>query len=151
MTRKIGKMLLTKARQIFMFDNGLSTTSAPKTWFYWIKKLQKERCVMVSLQQIEEFGRRIGKEFRPQRVILFGSFAQGRPTPDSDVDLLIITEFEGRPVDKSVEIRLKVRPPFPVDLIVRTPEKVRERLAMGDSFMKEILAEGKVLYEADHD
>ncbi len=106
---------------------------------------------MVSLQQIEEFGRRIGKEFRPQRVILFGSFAQGRPTPDSDVDLLIITEFEGRPVDKSVEIRMKVRPPFPVDLIVRTPEKVRERLAMGDNFMKEILAEGKVLYEADHD
>jgi predicted nucleotidyltransferase len=106
---------------------------------------------MVSLQQIEELGRRIGKEFRPQRVILFGSFAQGRPTPDSDVDLLIITEFEGRPVDKSVEIRLKIRPPFPVDLIVRTPEKVLERLAMGDNFMKEILAEGKVLYEADHD
>lgn len=105
---------------------------------------------MVAMEQIEELGRRIGEEFRPQRVILFGSFAQGRPTPDSDVDLLIITEFEGRPVDKSVEIRMKVRPPFPVDLIVRTPKKVRERLAMGDGFMKEILTEGKVLYEADH-
>jgi predicted nucleotidyltransferase len=97
------------------------------------------------MEQIKELGRRIGEEFRPQRVILFGSFACGQPTPDSDVDLLIITEFEGRPVDKSVEIRLKVRPPFPVDLIVRTPEKIRERLAMGDNFMKEILAEGTVL------
>jgi predicted nucleotidyltransferase len=102
------------------------------------------------MEQIQELGRRIGEEFRPQRVVLFGSFARSQPTPDSDVDLLIITELEGRPVDKSVEIRLKVRPPFPVDLIVRTPEKVRERLAMGDNFMKEILEEGKVLYEADH-
>lgn len=105
---------------------------------------------MITIEQIQELGCRIGEAFRPQRVILFGSYAQGRPTPDSDVDLLVITEFEGRPVDKSVEIRLKVRPPFPVDLIVRTPEKVRERLAMSDGFMKEIIAEGKVLYEADH-
>jgi predicted nucleotidyltransferase len=105
---------------------------------------------MATMEQIEAFGRRIGEEFRPLCVILFGSYAQGRPTPDSDVDLLVITELEGRPVDKSVEIRMKVRPPFPVDLIVRTPEKVRERLAMGDNFMKEILAEGKVLYKADH-
>ncbi|MCK6621532.1 MAG: nucleotidyltransferase domain-containing protein [Calditrichaceae bacterium] len=105
---------------------------------------------MVTMQQIKKLGLRIGEEFRPERVILFGSYAQGRPTPDSDVDLLIIAKFEGRPVDKSVEIRLKVRPPFPVDLIVRTPEKVRERLAMGDAFIKEILTEGIVLYEANH-
>jgi predicted nucleotidyltransferase len=102
------------------------------------------------MEQIKEVGRRIGEEFRPQRVILFGSFAQGRSNPDSDVDLLVITEFVGRSVDKSVEIRMKVKPPFPIDLIVRTPEKVRERLAMGDGFMKEIITEGKVLYEADH-
>ncbi len=42
-----------------------------------------------------------------------------------------------------------LRPAFPVDLIVRTPEKVRERLTMGDDFMWEIIEEGKVLYEAD--
>jgi len=105
---------------------------------------------MVTIEQIKELGCRIGEAFRPQRVILFGSYAQGRPTPDSDVDLLVITELEGRPVDKSVEIRMRVRPSFPVDLIVRTPEKVRERLAMGDGFMKEIITEGKVLYEADY-
>ncbi len=104
---------------------------------------------MVTMEQIEELGRRIVREFHAQQVILFGSYARGVPSVDSDVDLLVVLPFEGRTVDKSVEIRLKLRPPFPLDLIVRTPEKVRERLEMGDDFMREILEEGKVLYETD--
>jgi len=104
---------------------------------------------MTTLEQIQEVAQRIGEEFSPQRVILFGSYAYGRPTPDSDVDLLIITFFEGSAVAKSVEIQLKVRPPFPVDLIVRSPEKVQERLEMGDGFMREVLAKGKTLYETN--
>jgi len=104
---------------------------------------------MVTMEQIEEVSRRIAREFRPERIVLFGSYASGRPTPDSDVDLLVVLPFEGKPVFKSVEIRLKVRPPFPMDLIVRTPEKVRERVGMGDGFMRDILENGRVLYEAD--
>jgi len=105
---------------------------------------------MVTMQQIEQFGRDIGREFQPERVLLFGSYARGTATRDSDVDLLVILPFEGKPVEKSVEIRLRLRPGFPVDLLVRTPERVRERLAMGDDFMRELLEEGKVLYEAHH-
>jgi uncharacterized protein len=105
---------------------------------------------MVAMKEIEQFGRRIGEEFGAERVILFGSYARGNATPDSDVDLLVIGSFEGRSVDKSVAIRMKLRPGFPMDLLVRTPEKVRERIEMGDSFMREILDQGKVLYEADH-
>ncbi len=45
---------------------------------------------------------------------------------------------------------MKLRPRFPMDLLVRTPEKVRERIEMGDTFMREILEQGKILYEADH-
>ena len=104
---------------------------------------------MVAMHTIEEFGRRVGCKFGAEKVVLFGSYAQGLATEDSDVDLLIIVPFKGRSVDKSVEIRLKLRPRFPVDLIVRTPEKFRQRLEMGDSFMQEILQEGKVLYEAN--
>lgn len=104
---------------------------------------------MVAMSQIEQFGRRIGREFGAERVILFGSHAQGMVTEDSDVDLLVIGPFEGRSVDKSVQIRMKLRPRFPVDLLIRTPEKVRLRLQMGDDFMREILEKGKVLYEAD--
>ncbi len=104
---------------------------------------------MVTMDRIEEFSQRIGREFGAERVIVFGSYVRGMVTEDSDVDLLVIVPFEGRSVDQSVKIRMKLRPQFPVDLLVRTPEKVRERMEMGDGFMREILEEGKVLYEAD--
>ena len=62
----------------------------------------------------------------------------------------MILPFEGKSVFQSVQMRMRLRPGFPVDLIVRTPEMVRKRLEMGDGFIQEILEEGKVLYEADH-
>jgi len=103
---------------------------------------------MVAKNVIKKFGRQIGEQFGAERVILFGSHARGKATADSDVDILVIGSFEGRNVDTSVEIRMKLRPQFPVDILIRTPEKVRQRLKMGDCFMREILEEGKVLYEA---
>ena len=103
---------------------------------------------MATMEQIQEFSRRLVEEFRPVKVVLFGSYAKETVTPDSDVDLLVILPFEGKSVSKSVEMRLKLRPQFPLDLVVRTPDNVRERLAMGDTFMEEVLEEGKVLYEA---
>jgi predicted nucleotidyltransferase len=109
----------------------------------------RRRPAVVTIGRIEEFGRRIGREFGAEKVVLFGSYARGTVTEDSDVDLLVVVRFDGRSVDKSVEIRMKLRPAFAVDLLVRTPENVRERLAMGDGFMHEILGQGKVLYEAD--
>lgn len=104
---------------------------------------------MVAMSRIEEFGQRIGHEFGAEKVVLFGSYAQGTATDDSDVDLLVICPFQGRSVDKSVEIRMKLRPKFPVNLLVRTPEKIRQRIDMGDDFIKVILGEGKVLYVTD--
>ncbi|HUV66971.1 MAG TPA: nucleotidyltransferase domain-containing protein [Sedimentisphaerales bacterium] len=120
---------------------------------FWdiLKRQHQEQKVyrMVAMDRIKELGRQIGQEFDAERVILFGSYARGAVTRDSDVDLLVIGPFEGRSVDRSVQIRMKLRPGFALDLVVRTPEKVRERLAMGDDFMQDILDEGKVLYEAD--
>jgi predicted nucleotidyltransferase len=102
---------------------------------------------MISMKQIKAFSFRIAKAFNPHRIILFGSYADGKPTPDSDVDLLIIMPFKCRPEEKSVEIRMKARPEFPADILVRTPENIRKRLAMGDFFIQEIIRKGKVLYE----
>ena len=120
---------------------------------FWdiLKRQHQEQgvCRMVAMDKIRELSRRIGRQFDAERVILFGSYARGAATRESDVDLLVIGPFEGRSVDRSVEIRMKLRPAFALDLVVRTPEKVRERLAMGDDFMQDILDEGKVLYEAD--
>ena len=104
---------------------------------------------MTAINKIKEFGRQIGEQFHAERVILFGSYAQGKVTADSDVDLLVIGPFKGRSVDKSVEIRMKLRPKFPVDILIKTPEKVHQRLKMGDQFLQEILEEGKILYEAN--
>jgi predicted nucleotidyltransferase len=105
---------------------------------------------MIQGGRIKEFAQRIGREFRAQRVILFGSHAEGRATKNSDVDLFVVMPFRGRRVDQSVTIRLKLRPAFPVDLIVRSPQEVRRRLKMGDTFIRDILDNGEVLYEADH-
>jgi predicted nucleotidyltransferase len=105
---------------------------------------------MVDAARIAELTAHIAAEFHPARIVLFGSHARGKAGKDSDVDLLIILPFEGKAAAKAAEIRLKVRPGFPVDLVVRTPQKVRERLAMGDGFLRDILETGTVLYEADH-
>jgi predicted nucleotidyltransferase len=103
---------------------------------------------MVSMADIQDLGRRIGSAFRPQRVILFGSHAEGRAAADSDVDLLVIMPTHRDPVDESVAIRMAVRPPFPVDVLVRTPEMIERRLEIGDPFVSGILRHGKLLYEA---
>ena len=76
---------------------------------------------MTTQKQIKDFGRRLAQEFKPRKVVLFGSYAYGHPKPDSDVDVLVVMPLDGDPVDKSVEMRLKLRPQFPLDLLVRTP------------------------------
>jgi len=81
---------------------------------------------------------------------LFGSYAYGRPNEDSDVDLLVILPFVGKPVRKAIEIRSKLNPRIPVELVVRTPQQVAERIANNDWFMQEIVERGRVLYEANH-
>lgn len=104
---------------------------------------------MVAFKDIQNLSRRIARQFSPRRIVLFGSYAEGRAGPDSDVDLLVILPHKGKAVEKSVEIRLATRPAFPLDLLVRTPKEIRQRLAMGDTFIRDILEKGTVLYQAD--
>jgi predicted nucleotidyltransferase len=102
----------------------------------------------ISRKTISVFARQVAKQFHPNKIILFGSYAYGKPTENSDVDLLIIMPFEGRGAYKSAEIATAIQPPFPVDLLVRTPEQVKTRVELGDFFMREIIEKGKVIYEA---
>jgi predicted nucleotidyltransferase len=103
---------------------------------------------MVKRAQIRAFSEAVVREFRPHKIVLFGSYAYGTPTEDSDVDLLVIMPFERKQGRKSLEIRQRVPADFPMDLIVRTPEFIAQRLEWGDCFTREILSKGKVLYEA---
>ena len=105
---------------------------------------------MNSSAEIKKLCEQIARDFRPERIILFGSHARGTPTPDSDVDLLVVMPFQGRHTQQAIRILNKLNALIPIDLLVRTPEQVRGRVAMGDFFMREVLEQGKVMYEADH-
>jgi uncharacterized protein len=106
---------------------------------------------MVAREQIEALSNRIAQTFQPDRIILFGSYAYGQPTEDSDVDLLIIMPFEGHSARKAFEIRRRIRPMFAVDLLVYTPEQLRQRLAWNDWFLREATEKGTVLYASTHE
>lgn len=105
---------------------------------------------MVEMEKIQAFCDRIVREFAPERIILFGSHARGDAGKYSDVDLLVIMPFEGHSAWKGAEIRIRLRPGFPLDLVLRTPEMVERRLALGDFFLQEVMEQGRVLYERPH-
>ena len=91
--------------------------------------------------------RRIVHSLRPEKIVLFGSYAYGRPTPDSDVDLLVVMETSAPPAERYLAVSRLLRPrPFPVDIIVKTPEEIRHALERGDSFISKVLTEGVILY-----
>ena len=89
----------------------------------------------------------IAEKFKPQKIILFGSYARGNPRPESDVDILVVMETDLREVEQSIQICLGVQYDFGMDLIVRTPENLEKRLKQNDWFLHDILKEGQVLYE----
>ncbi len=102
---------------------------------------------MIDESQIVSLGEKIAREFQPERIILFGSYAYGKPRPDSDVDLLVVLPFDGKGFRKSLEILNRVNPNFSVDLVARRPEDAARRYEEGDPLMREALDHGKVLYE----
>lgn len=101
----------------------------------------------VPLRRIRRLVRQIVERFDPERVILFGSYAYGRPTPDSDVDLMVVMHTDQRPVDQAIEISRALDQAFPMDLLVRTPEEFARRLALGDFFLRDVAEKGRVLYD----
>src|SRR5438876_7644846 len=102
----------------------------------------------VPLRVIRRFARQVAERFHPDKIILFGSHAYGTPHEDSDVDILVIMPARNQ-LDQAAKISLDVDPPFPLDIIVRTPHNMKWRLAEADSFLTEITSKGKVLYEKD--
>ncbi|MBI3408155.1 MAG: nucleotidyltransferase domain-containing protein [Planctomycetes bacterium] len=98
---------------------------------------------------IRKFARDVAGRFRPDRIILFGSHAYGRPHADSDVDILVVMKARNQ-LDLAVKIELACDPPFPLDIFVRTPQNLSKRLADGDSFTREIVTQSKVLYAKSH-
>ncbi|MHB1354446.1 MAG: nucleotidyltransferase domain-containing protein [Anaerolineae bacterium] len=90
----------------------------------------------------------IAERFAPQQIVLFGSYAARTERPESDVDLLIIIETDRREIEVALDIRRWLQPQFALDLVVITPERLKQRISWGDSFLREILHKGIVLYES---
>jgi predicted nucleotidyltransferase len=100
----------------------------------------------IPMHVIRRYARAIAEEFDPDKIILFGSYAYCTPHEDSDVDLLVVMPNRTKQ-NQAVRIRMRLTAPFPMDLLVRTLTQLNRRLEMGDSFMKTIVSQGKVLYE----
>lgn len=98
--------------------------------------------------QLQAIAETIVREFQPEKIILFGSWAWGAPGPDSDVDFFIVKESRERRVERERTLRKRLygRRFPPMDLLIYTPSEVERRLFLEDPFVTQILAKGRVLY-----
>ena len=93
---------------------------------------------------------KIVREYKPQKIVLFGSYAYGEPDEDSDIDLLIVKDTDKRPIERWMEVKRLLRDrnrTISVSPLVYTPQELEERLAIKDFFIQEVLEKGKVLYD----
>ncbi len=102
-------------------------------------------------QTLPQAVERIVSALKPEKIILFGSYAYGNPTHDSDVDLLVIMKTRKKRAERYVAVSQVLYPrQFPVDIIVKTPKEVEEAMKGGKDnsfFIREIIKKGKVLYD----
>jgi predicted nucleotidyltransferase len=104
---------------------------------------------LISRGRIQRLVDEIARAFSPSRIILFGSYATGKATPDSDVDLLVLFKTK-KPRDMSFRIRQKIEWRSALDLVVMDEARLAKRLSWGDFFLMDIMESGKVLYESAH-
>ena len=99
---------------------------------------------------LSEIVKKLKKEYKPLKIILFGSHAYGHPKENSDLDLLILKNTKKRPVDRFVKVKRIIYNPnlkIPISPLIYTPQELDNRLRLGDDFISEITEKGIVLYE----
>lgn len=100
---------------------------------------------------IQAVVKQVADQYAPDKIILFGSYAYGKPRPESDVDLLVVMNITRKETEQAIRICQSISYHFGLDLMVRTPATLARRLALGDPFLQEVVSKGKVLYErTDH-
>lgn len=102
---------------------------------------------MIKEETINDLAEEIKKRVNPQKIILFGSYAWGKPTEDSDIDLFIVMNSDLRRDDRAARISgLFPHRLFPLDVIAYTPAELELSLKRGNFFIEEVLTKGRVLY-----
>jgi predicted nucleotidyltransferase len=112
------------------------------------KDNQDTRIPPATLERIRSITRQIVQQFHPQKVILFGSYAYGQPTEDSDVDLLVVMDTAEPPLHTAAHIAAAVEHPFPLDIVVHTPAEFAAAVQRKGVFATEVATKGVTLYEA---
>ena len=103
---------------------------------------------MIGKDKISEIVGKIASGYNPEKIILFGSYANGNPDENSDLDLFIIKETNLSRPERTVQVRkMLYGARIPIDLIVYTPKEIEESRDNIFSFVHEVLNTGKTLYE----
>jgi uncharacterized protein len=124
----------------------------PKANFKRVKKRNNTKASVspVTSGLLTEIAQKLVQAFQPKNIILFGSYAHGKPTSDSDLDLLIVMESRDRPAESIRKVSHLFDPrPLPMDFIVLTPSEVRHRLSGFDPFLEEVIEKGQMLYGSE--
>ena len=84
----------------------------------------------IPMAAIRRFAREVAEKFRPEKIILFGSYAYGTPHAESDVDLMVIMPCRNA-IDQAVRIEWECDVPFAAEVHVRTPFHIKRRAEGG--------------------
>ena len=128
----------------------LKQTSVQQSQSWQIPSIIPTGLAVPVSETLPKAAQHMAEKLHPEKIILFGSYAYGTPTPDSDVDLLVVMVMETNlsSTQRFLAVSRLLSPrPFPVDILVKRPNEIKRALAAGDFFIKEIISQGKVLYE----
>jgi len=102
----------------------------------------------VTSQKIQEVADKIAREYQPEKIILFGSWAWGKPHKDSDADLFVVKNEDKPQIEMMRDVdRIILDRDMPVDIMVYKSQQLKKREELGDPFILRIINFGKVLYE----
>ena len=102
---------------------------------------------MISQEKINEVINRIVKNINPEKIILFGSYASGNPSEESDLDILIVKEMRMPRYKRSREVKKHLRGmKIPIDVIVYTKKEIKKWKNTETAFINQAIKQGKVLY-----
>ncbi len=98
---------------------------------------------------INQIAEKIKKQYKPEKIILFGSYAWGKPTKDSDIDLFIVKETNEKHRERALKVRRLLSEEnglVGLDILVYNSQELTKRLEIGDSFISKIIKKGKLVY-----